>query len=67
MSITHLDDLREKLKELRVEHRNLDVQIIEMQENYADSLEIRRLKKHKLAIKETITKLESQLIPDLNA
>lgn len=67
MTVTHLDDLREKLKELRIEHRKLDSEIIDMQENYADTLEIRRIKKHKLAIKETITRLESKLIPDLNA
>jgi hypothetical protein len=67
MSVTHLDDLREKLRDLRVEHRALDEKIIAMQAGYADSLEIRRLKKHKLALKETIAKLESKLIPDLNA
>jgi hypothetical protein len=34
---------------------------------YVDELQLRRLKKRKLLIKDQITRLESQLIPDLNA
>ena len=60
--------LREKLKSLRIEHSLLDQQI-----NNADTsgklnnIEVQRLKKRKLALKDTIVKLESQLIPNLNA
>lgn len=68
MSVTELDGLRERLKELRIQHRQLDQQIIDLHPNSAfDSLELRRMKKHKLILKETIVKLQSKLIPDLNA
>lgn len=68
MSITELDHLRETLKNLRCQHRDLDSEISMMESlTYIDSLELRRLKKRKLQLKETIVKLESQLIPDLNA
>ena len=62
------DQLREKLKELRVQHRELDLDITSLETRaYLDHLELRRLKKRKLALKEMIVKLESELIPDLNA
>ena len=68
MSITQLDFQREKLKDLRIQHRNLDQEIGALSLTPAfDSLELRRMKKSKLMLKETIVKLESQLIPDLNA
>ena len=70
MNISHLDEEqeREKLKQLRIEHRQLDEQIIACSEGrQADQFEIRRLKKRKLALKDAIIKLESQIIPDLNA
>ena len=68
MSITQLDFEREKLKELRIQHRTLDVEIEMLTRRpFFDSLELRRMKKRKLLLKEMIVKLESQLIPDLNA
>lgn len=68
MSITELGATRLKLKELRVQHRELDQEIIDMESRpYLDSLQLRRMKKRKLIIKEMIVKLESELIPDLNA
>jgi hypothetical protein len=68
MSVTQLDFLREKLKDLRVQHRQLDLEIEQLSRLPSlDSLELRRMKKRKLSLKETIVKLESQLIPDLNA
>ncbi len=68
MSVTQLDFLREKLKDLRIQHRELDMNIAQLsQVPSIDTLEMRRMKKHKLALKETIVKLESQLIPDLKA
>lgn len=68
MNISHLDseEQREMLKTLRIEHRDLDEKI-EVQNRDLDQFEIRRLKKRKLALKDLIIKLESQLIPDLNA
>ena len=68
MQITQLNELRERLKALRIEHRQLDQQINELADKKsANSLNLQRLKKRKLALKDTIVKLESQLIPDLNA
>ena len=68
MSITELNSQRERLKELRVAHRELDLQIIDLGlQPYQDNLLIRRLKKRKLQLNDTIVKLESELIPDLNA
>lgn len=68
MSIKQFDALREQLKELRCEHRQLDKEISQLEKGlYVDSLQIRRMKKQKLALKETIVRLEDQLIPDLNA
>ena len=68
MNITQLEELRSKLKDLRVEHRALDQEITELNScAYIDHLHLRRLKKRKLLLKEMVVKLESQLIPDLNA
>jgi hypothetical protein len=59
---------RARLKELRVEHRDLDFAITELSRNAtAVQLRVRRLKKQKLRLRDQITRLESQLIPDLNA
>jgi hypothetical protein len=58
----------QRLKELRLEHRDLDDVIARLQEQaYSDQLQLRRLKKRKLALKDQIAHLESVLIPDLNA
>jgi hypothetical protein len=58
----------EQLKQLRVAHRELD-QLIERLggDRAVDQLYLRRLKKRKLQLKDTISKLESALIPDLHA
>lgn len=58
----------ERLKLLRIEHQDLD-QVIETLQDAAnaDQLLIRRLKKRKLLLKDQITRLESDLIPDLDA
>lgn len=60
--------LREKLYDLRLEHRDLD-EIIERLNNdqMVDQLQINRLKKRKLTIKDLISKIENQLIPDEHA
>jgi hypothetical protein len=58
----------ERLKQLRVEHRDLD-QVISRLVNdpNVDQLMLKRLKKRKLMLKDMITQLESARIPDLNA
>ncbi len=57
-----------RLTELRSEHRDLDHAITLLQQDgSADHLAIRRMKKRKLLLKDTITQLQSMLIPDLDA
>lgn len=63
-----IEALRQQLAELRVEHRDLDDVIARLSEHVdVDQLRLRRLKKRKLQIKDYIAKLESRLIPDLDA
>lgn len=58
----------EKLRELRIAHRDLDDVIGRLSlDMHVDQLQLKRLKKRKLLLKDQITVLESQLIPDLNA
>ena len=60
--------LVEKLESLKMEHRDLDDAIARMEQGpYVDQLQLRRLKKRKLQLKDFITLLESRLIPDLDA
>jgi hypothetical protein len=61
-------EIARKLVELKVEHRDLD-QVIERLsiDRATDELQLKRLKKRKLAIKDMIAWLESKLIPDLDA
>jgi hypothetical protein len=70
MGIMGLDDPSEiarRLVELKVEHRDLDAAIHRLQESRADEMQLRRLKKRKLLLKDMIAHLESRLIPDLDA
>ena len=58
----------ERLRQLRIEHRDLDEVITRLSmDMHIDELQLKRLKKRKLALKDQILKLESELIPDLNA
>jgi hypothetical protein len=58
----------EKLRQLRIEHRDLDEVIHRLSlDMHVDELQLKRLKKRKLLLKDQILMLESQLIPDLNA
>ena len=61
-------ELRAKLEELRTEHRDLDPAIQSMSQTAPfNQLEIQRMKKRKLILKDQIIKLESQLLPDIIA
>ena len=60
--------LRQRLEELRLEHRDLDDVIARVQEEpYIDQLQLRRMKKRKLWLKDMISKIESKLTPDIIA
>ena len=58
----------EKLRSLRIEHRDLDDVISRLSLDLnVNELQLKRLKKRKLQLKDQIQMLESKLIPDLNA
>ena len=62
------ESLQQKLAELKTEHRDLDDVIAQMIENAPfDQIQIKRLKKRKLLLKDHITKIESRLLPDIIA
>ena len=69
MNIMSADELlKVQLEELRREHRALDERITELSEaRVPDQLTLKRLKKHKLVLKDQITRLEDQLYPDIIA
>ena len=61
-------DIREQLAKLRTEHRELDSEIALLEtEAVADQLQVSRLKRRKLKLKDQITALEDQLLPDIIA
>jgi hypothetical protein len=61
-------EIERKLAELRAAHRALDERIQALaQEGRVDQLELQRLKKQKLAMKDRIARLESDLLPDIIA
>ena len=57
--------IAQRVAELRLEHRDLDLAIARLQADPdADELAVKRLKKRKLQLKDQIARLESDLIPD---
>ena len=68
METNDVEHYNRRLVELRVEHRDLDDVIARLAKDpLVDELELKRLKKRKLMIKDQISRLESKVIPDLNA
>jgi hypothetical protein len=60
--------LRERLNELKQQHRDLDAAIDSLETSgTADQLQLRRLKKQKLMLKDQIARLEDQMLPDIIA
>ena len=60
--------IRAELAQLRQEHRDLDAAIEALQGNSRpDTLQIQRLKKKKLVLKDRIASLEDKLLPDIIA
>lgn len=62
------DRLLEKIESLKVQHRDLDDIIGRLARSAdMDELQLRRLKRRKLLLKDEITQLERQLVPDIPA
>lgn len=60
--------LQTRLMTLRQQHRDLDTAISSLEDSgTGDQLQLRRLKKMKLQIKDEIQKVEDKLIPDIIA
>ena len=60
--------IRQRLEELKVEHKDLDEIIMRLAlDPLVDQLQLRRMKKRKLALKDMISRLQSKLIPDIEA
>lgn len=68
MDIDEQEKIKEKINELKLEHFDLDDIIKRLNDDPSvDQLQIQRLKKRKLSIKDMISRLQSRLIPDIEA
>lgn len=68
MTMSLPEDIQRRIIELEVEHRDLDAVIdLLAQDAKHEELQLRRLKKRKLQLKDHITLLKMQLIPDIPA
>ncbi len=62
------EEIKRRIVELQVEHRDLDDAIARLvQQTGVDELTLRRLKKRKLQIKDSIVQLQMKLVPDIPA
>jgi hypothetical protein len=59
--------LKAKIAELKREHRDLDEATARIEGSGSDGLGLQRLKRRKLALKDQIAQLESQMLPDIIA
>jgi len=63
-----ITQIQQRLAELQAEHRDLDLVIQHLIEcPPPDELLVRRMKKRKLQLKDTISCLEASLVPDIPA
>jgi hypothetical protein len=61
-------EVKKKIVVLKLEHHDLDLSIQRLSDDpHVDELALKRMKKRKLQLKDMIAKLQSQLIPDLDA
>lgn len=66
--MSHPLQIQQRIIELEVEHRDLDVVIDALVRDVNhDELQLRRLKKRKLQLKDHITLLKMQMMPDVPA
>lgn len=62
------ENIKRRIAELQLEHRGLDAMIgLVGEQGRFDELQMRRLKKRKLQIKDSIFLLQMQLVPDIPA
>ncbi len=62
------EQIRSRLEILKIEHRDLDDVIAHLSSaQKLDELQMQRLKKRKLLLKDQISALERQLVPDISA
>ncbi len=65
---TEIESLKQRINELNLEHRDLDDVIAKLAGKPGqDQLQLQRLKKKKLLVKDQISHLERQLTPDISA
>jgi hypothetical protein len=68
MDKTETERLHERLAELKQEHRDLDDVISRLQDDAPfDQIQLKRLKKRKLLLKDQIARIEDLLLPDIIA
>lgn len=68
LSEEEIKAIEQRLEALRIEHSDLDDVISRLgADPNMDQLRLSRLKKRKLALKDAIARLESKLIPDIQA
>ncbi|CAH0267321.1 DUF465 domain-containing protein [Roseomonas sp. CECT 9278] len=65
--IADRDAMLRRLHELRSEHRDLDTVIARLDGSAVDQLQLQRLKKRKLKLKDEVAWLEGRLVPDIIA
>ncbi len=67
-TVMDTEQIKQRIIELQIEHRDLDEAIDRLAaQSGVDELKLRRLKKRKLQIKDTIALLQMQLVPDVPA
>lgn len=68
MAADNSESIHALIQQLQIEHRDMDDVISLLNEDpHVNQIQLRRLKKRKLLLKDRIEKLRSKLIPDLNA
>ena len=68
MDDADIEILQQKLTQLKSEHRDLDDVIAQIAETAPyDQIQVKRLKKRKLLLKDQITQIKSRLLPDIIA
>ena len=61
------EEIKRRIIELQIEHRDLDAAIDRLNDTAVDDLALRRMKKRKLQIKDSVSRLEMGLVPDIPA